>query len=166
MNAHQIRTKSTDRATRKKIGRESVVRPCCGRTLKRMVLGFECGLIGSTCRANEIQYRNCVDLDLTQSLNQASGRSIDFHHALNEFYPVCSPTMKVTIRANHCSNIFGVSNNLHFTEFFTIFRDPGNQRLVLFVAILNPTAFAIIQIEASNVIHGTECRCQCRHQLS
>ena len=65
-------------------------------------------------------------------------------------FPPCSPTMKVTIRANHCSNIFGVSNNLRFTELFTILRDPILQRVLFFVAILNQTAFAIIQIEAGN----------------
>ena len=85
----QIRAKSTDRANRKKIGGDSVVRSCCG-TLKGMVLGFECCFVRSTYRANESQHRNCVDLDITQSLNQAFGRSIDFHHALNDFSGVPS----------------------------------------------------------------------------
>ena len=60
--------------------------------------------------------------------------------------------MKVTIWANHSSNINGVSNNLLFTEFFTIFRDPSPQRIMLFIAILNPAAFTIIQVEASNAV--------------
>ena len=37
---------------------------------------------------------------------------------------------------------------------------------MLFVAILNPAAFTIIQVEASNAVDRTECRCQCVHQLS
>ena len=52
--------------------------------------------------------------------------------------------MKVTNWANHGSNIFGVSNHLHFTELFAILRDPGPLRIMLFVATLNPTAFALI----------------------
>ena len=59
--------------------------------------------------------------------------------------------MKVSIWANHCSNTFGVPDNLHLTELSAILRDPGPQKITLFDAILNPTAFAIIQIEASNV---------------
>ena len=76
--------RSPQTANRKKIGGDSVVRSCCG-TLKGMVLGFECGFVRSTYRANEIQHRNCVDLEITQSLHQASGGRIDFHDALNEF---------------------------------------------------------------------------------
>ena len=76
--------RSPQTANRKKIGGDSVVRSCCG-ILKGMVLGFECGFVRSTYRANEIQHRNCVNLEITQSLNQASGGRIDFHHALNEF---------------------------------------------------------------------------------
>ena len=94
MDAHQIRTKSTDGANRNKFGGDSVVRSCCGAR-KGMILGFECGFVRSTYRANEIQHRNCVDLDITQSLNQTFGRSIDFHHALHAFFPLCRPTMKV-----------------------------------------------------------------------
>ena len=43
---------------------------------------------------------------------------------------------------------------------------PNPQRIMLFIAIMNPTAFAIIWIEASDVVHGTECKCQREHQLS
>ena len=49
-----------------------------------MVLGFEGGVVGSTYGANETQHRNRVDFEITQSLNKTLGRSIDFHHALNE----------------------------------------------------------------------------------
>ena len=52
-----------------------------------MILGFEGGFVGSTYRANETQHRSRVDLEITQPLNQAFGRSIDFHHALDEFFP-------------------------------------------------------------------------------
>ena len=58
--------------------------------------------------------------------------------------------MKVSIWANHGSNIFGVPNNLHLTELIAILRDPCPQRIPSLSAILNTTAFAIIQIEARN----------------
>ena len=45
-----------------------------------------------------------------------------------------------------------MSNNLHFTEFFTSLRDPGPQRIMLFVAIQNPATFTIIQVETSNAV--------------
>ena len=51
-----------------------------------MVLGFEGGIVGNTNRANEAQHRHRVDLEITQSLNQTFGRSIDFHRALNDFF--------------------------------------------------------------------------------
>ena len=73
--------------------------------------------------------------------------------------------MKVSIWAHHSSNIFGVSNNLHFTEFFTNFGDPGPQRIVLFVAILNPAAFTIIQVETSNAVDRTECWCPAKASI-
>ena len=89
---------------------------------------------------------------------------MDFQHSLYEFFSVCCPTMKVSIWANHSANIFGVSNNLHLTELIAILKNPCLQGTASFSAILNPTAFAIIQNEASNGIHRTECRCQCSHQ--
>ena len=51
-----------------------------------MVLGFEGVFVGSTYRANEAQHRSRVDLEIIQPLNQAFGRIIDFHHALNDFF--------------------------------------------------------------------------------
>ena len=84
VDANQIRAKSTDGAFLKQRGGDSVVRSCCG-TLKGMVLGFEGGIVGSTYGANETQHRNRVDLEITQSLNQTFGRSVDFQHALDEF---------------------------------------------------------------------------------
>ena len=62
----------------------SVVRSCCG-TLERMFPGFEGGFAGITHGTNETQHRHRVDSEITQPLNQTFGRSIDFHHALNEF---------------------------------------------------------------------------------
>ena len=139
MDASQIRTLSTDGANRKKFRGDGVVWSCCG-TLKGMgSRALRVASSGCTYRPNKTQHRNRVDLDITQSLNQTFG-SFDFHHALHNFSG-CSPTMKVTIRANHCSNIFGVSNNLHLTELIAILGDPCLQRIMLFVAILNPTAF-------------------------
>ena len=64
--------------------------------------------------------------------------------------------MKVSIWANHGSNIFGVSNNLHIGKFFAILRDPSPQGSKVVVAILNPTASTRIQVEANNVVDGTE----------
>ena len=72
----------------------------------------------------------------------------------------------MSIWANHGSNIFGVPNNLHLTEFIASLRDPCPQRMTSLTAILNPTAFTITQVEASNGIHRTKCWCQCSHQLS
>ena len=72
--------------------------------------------------------------------------------------------MNVSIWANHGSNIFGVSDNLHFTEFFAILQDPCPQRITFFGAIMNPATFAVIQIEASNAIHGTKRQCQRSHK--
>ena len=59
---------------------------------------------------------------------------------------------------------FGVSNNLHLSELLAILRDPRPQRFTSFGAIQNPTAFAIVQIEASNVIYGMKRWCQRSHQ--
>ena len=63
MNAHQIMSNSTDGANRKKFGGDSVVWSWCG-ALKGMILGFECGFVGSTYRANETQHRNRMDLEI------------------------------------------------------------------------------------------------------
>ena len=79
-------------------------------------------------------------------------------------FPGCRPTVKVSIWADHGSNMFGVSNNLHLTELFAIYRDSCPQRITILGAILNPAAFAIVQIEARCGIHRTKCWCQ-RSQL-
>ena len=50
--------------------------------------------------------------------------------------------MMVSIWANRGSNMFGVSNNLHLTELFTILQDPCPQRVTFLGAIMNPAAFA------------------------
>ena len=71
--------------------------------------------------------------------------------------------MNASIWANHGPNVFGMSDNLHLTEFSTILRYPVTQGFTSFIAVLNPTSFAIVQIEASNVIHGMKRRCQCSH---
>ena len=77
VNTHQVRTKTTYGANSKKVRRKSVVRSC-GCTPKGMILGLEGCLSRCTYRPNKTQHRNRVDLDITQSLNQAFGRSIDF----------------------------------------------------------------------------------------
>ena len=93
MDAYQIRTKSKEGANLKKFSGDSVVRSCCG-TLNGMVLSLDGSFVGSTYGANEIRHGNRVDLDITQSLNQTFGISIDFLHALHEFFPGCSPTIR------------------------------------------------------------------------
>ena len=85
MNTNHIGAKSTERAYLKKRRGNSVERSCCG-ALEGMIIGFEGGFVGGTNRANETQHGNRVDFEITQSLNQTVGRSIDFHHALNEFF--------------------------------------------------------------------------------
>ena len=142
MNAHQIRAKATNGAW-------------CS-TLKSTVLSLEGCLTWCTNRSNRAQHRSRLILEVTQSLSQASGRSIDFQHSLYNFSG-CSPTMKASIWANHGSNIFGVSNNLHLTELIAILRKPCLQGIASFSAIMNPTTFAIIQIEASNAVDRTNC---------
>ena len=74
--------------------------------------------------------------------------------------------MNVAIWADHGSNIFGVTINLHLTEVFATLPDPCPKRFTLFSAVLNPTAFAIIQIEASNVINRMKRPCQRTHQVT
>ena len=83
MDAYQIRTKSTDGANPKKRRGDSVVRSCSG-ALKGMVLSIDGSFVGSTHGANETQHENRLDLEITQSLNQTLGRSINFHHALHK----------------------------------------------------------------------------------
>ena len=85
MDAGQIRTKSTDGANLKKFRGDSVVRSCSG-ALKGMVLSLDGSFVGSTHGANETQHGNRVDPEITQSLNQTFGRSIDFHHALYKIF--------------------------------------------------------------------------------
>ena len=71
--------------------------------------------------------------------------------------------MEVSIWANHGSKIFGVSNNLHLTELFAILRDASPQRITFFGDLLNPAAFPIVQVEASNVIYGVKRWCHRKH---
>ena len=154
MDAHEIRTKTTYGANSKKGRWNSIVRSCCG-ALKGMVLGLEGCLIWCTCRPNKTQYRNRIDLELAESLDQTYGRSIDFQHALEEFFRVPSNDEGAHLNGSwfqHFSNIFGVSNNLHLTELFAILRDPSPQRITFFGAILNPATFPKVQIEASAAI--------------
>ena len=72
--------------------------------------------------------------------------------------------MNVTIWANHDCNILGVSNNLHLTELIEILRNPCLQGIASFTTTMYPTAFSIIQVQPSNVVHGVERRCQRSHQ--
>ena len=72
--------------------------------------------------------------------------------------------MNVSIWANHGPKIFGVSDNLHLTELFAVLQYPMPQGFTSFSAVVNPTTFATVQIEANSVIHGTKRRCQRSHQ--
>ena len=62
--------------------------------------------------------------------------------------------MNVSIRTNHDPNVFGVSVNLNLTELCTILCNPMRQGLTSFSAVLNPTTFALIHFESTNVIKG------------
>ena len=84
VNTHQVRTKTTYRASTKKVRRKGVVR-CCSCAIKSMVLGLEGCLVGCTYGSNKTQHRNRINLEVTQSLNQALGRCIDFQHSLDDF---------------------------------------------------------------------------------
>ena len=89
---------------------------------------------------------------IKETLKQSIGRNIDFQNALCAF-PACCSTMKVSILANHDSSIFGVSDNLHFTELFEILQDPSPPRISFLASILNPSTITIIQNDANNGIH-------------
>ena len=51
-----------------------------------MVFGLEGCLVGRAYGSNRTQHRDRVNLEFTQSLNQALGRCIDFQHALDDFF--------------------------------------------------------------------------------
>ena len=126
--------------TRKKFGGDSVVWSCCG-TLKGMILGFEGGFVGSTDRANETRQRNCVDLKFTQSLNQTFGRSIDFHHALHEFFLGCRKTMEVSIWSRSLfQHIWRVEQSAYHGIFHKFSEIQVLRESCLFVAVLNPSS--------------------------
>ena len=52
-------------------------------TLKGMCFSLEDSFVRSAYEANETQHGN---RDITQSLNQAFGRGIDFQHVLDDFF--------------------------------------------------------------------------------
>ena len=116
VNTHQVRTKTTYGANSKKVRRYSAVRSC-SCTMKGMVLGLEGCLVSCAYEANKTQHRNRINLEVAQSLNQALGRRIDVHHALDDFSG-CRLTVNVTIWADHGSNVNGMSDILHLTELF------------------------------------------------
>ena len=76
---------------------------------------------------------------------------------------VCPPTMKVTILVHQGSNVCGVSGNLHLTKLLTNLLKPIQQGFTSFSSVLNPTAFARVQIEASNMVHRAKCWSQSDH---
>ena len=55
-----------------------------------MVLGLKGCLVRCANGTNITQHRDRINLEVTQSLNQAAGRCIDFQHALDEFSWVLS----------------------------------------------------------------------------
>ena len=79
--AHQVRTKANSYNRRW----YSVVRACCC-TLKSMALGLEGCLIRCTYGSDKTQHRNRINLEVTKTLIQALGRSINFQHSLYEFF--------------------------------------------------------------------------------
>ena len=56
-------------------------------------------------------------------------------------------------RSNHGTNLLGILDNLHFTKFFAVRRYIFQKKLETFTAVLHPTAFPMVQIEPSDLIH-------------
>ena len=75
-----------------------------------------------------------MNLEDTQSLKKALGRCIDFQHALYEISGAPSNDEK-------CPS---GPDNLHLTELSAILRSPVTRGFTLFSAVLNPTAFAVV----------------------
>ena len=163
-NAHQIATKATNGANPKKRRWDSVIRACCS-TLKSMVHSLEGCLIWCTSRSNKAQHRNRVNLEVTQSLNQAFGRSIDFQHSLYEFFGVLSNDEGVQLGQSWFQHIWRVEQFAsHGTHRNSQKSMSARNRVVQ--CHTEPNSTCVIQIEASDGIHRTECRCQCSHQPS
>ena len=74
--------------------------------------------------------------------------------ALWIFFQRCCPTMEVTLRSNHGAYMFGILDFFHFAKFITICRNPIQQFIATFAAILYPTAFRMIDVESSHAIHN------------
>ena len=70
------------------------------------------------------------NLEVTQSIKQALGGLIVTMRWMN--FSGCRPAVKVSIWANHGSNIFGVSDNLRFDEHFAILRESRPERITFF----------------------------------
>ena len=58
----------------------------CSGTLNGTVLSIKGRFVGSTYGTNETQHGNRVDLEITQSINQAFGRSIHLQCALHKLF--------------------------------------------------------------------------------
>ena len=67
-------------------------------------------------------------------------------------------------RSNHGTNVLGISDYLHFTEFLTIRRHPIQKRLATFTAILYPTAIPMIQVEPIDLGYHLKGKSQSGHQ--
>ena len=93
----------------------SVVR-ACGCTLKGMVFGLVGCLVGCAYGSNNTQHRDRINLEVTQSLNQALGRCIDFQHALDDFSWVPTNDEGVLLGQSWFQHIWCVEHNLHLSE--------------------------------------------------
>ena len=110
------------------------------------------------------EHRQCVYLEINQSLHEALGGFVNFSGSLDEFLTRCCPTMEETLRSDHGADILGVLHYLHVATFLTICRHPIRQFNAAFTVILYPTAFPMIEVEPSHTIHNHRGRRQGGHQ--
>ena len=68
------------------------------------------------------------------------------------------PPVNMALRSDHGANILGIFDYLHLTKLLTIRRHPVQIGLATFTAVLHPTAFPMIQVEPSGLVHHFEGR--------
>ena len=152
MNAHQIRTNATNGANPKKRRWRSVVRSCCS-TLKAWFSALRVALSGAQTQPMKLSTQTAYILKSHNRSTRLLNRDIDVHHALYDFLRRCRPTMKETIRTNHGSNKFGVSN-FHRT----LHNSPRSMSLEVLVprCHTDTATVKVIHIEGSNGIHRSK----------
>ena len=103
---------------------------------------------------NETQHGNRVYFEITQSLNQTFGRSIDCHHALNDFFGLQSSDEGVHAGQSLFQHIWRFEQSAFDEILGNSPRSKSSAKLI--IAILHPAAFTKIQVEDSNVVDGSE----------